>query len=76
MPRTRSGNVLEVPVKRTLMGEAADLVLPRDSLANPAALHVFTELATNRSSDATASILASRQTHSDSAAVSLRLTNG
>ncbi|QBI53209.1 acetoacetate--CoA ligase [Streptomonospora litoralis] len=45
VPRTLSGKVLEVPVKRILMGEAAERVASRDSLANPQALDYFTRLA-------------------------------
>jgi acetoacetyl-CoA synthetase len=45
IPRTLSGKVLEVPVKRILMGEPADRAASRDSLANPAALDYFVELA-------------------------------
>jgi acetoacetyl-CoA synthetase len=45
VPRTLSGKVLEVPVKRILMGTPADKAASRDSLANPAALDYFTEMA-------------------------------
>ena len=45
VPRTLSGKVLEVPVKRILMGEPAEKAASRDSLANPAALDYFTDLA-------------------------------
>ncbi len=45
VPRTLSGKVLEVPVKRILSGEPADTALSRDSLADPAALRPFEELA-------------------------------
>jgi acetoacetyl-CoA synthetase len=45
VPRTLSGKVLEVPVKRILMGQPADQAASRDSLANPAALDVFVDLA-------------------------------
>ncbi len=45
VPRTLSGKILEVPVKRILMGEPADKAASRDSLANPAALDYFVELA-------------------------------
>ncbi len=41
VPRTLSGKVLEVPVKRILMGQPADTVASRDSLANPDALAFF-----------------------------------
>jgi acetoacetyl-CoA synthetase len=45
VPRTLSGKVLEVPVKRILMGQPPERVASRDSLANPAALDVFVDLA-------------------------------
>jgi len=45
IPRTLSGKVLEVPVKRILAGEPADTTLSRDALANPEALRPFEELA-------------------------------
>jgi acetoacetyl-CoA synthetase len=45
VPRTLSGKALEVPVKRILMGTPADQAVSRDSLANPAALDWFVELA-------------------------------
>ena len=45
VPRTLSGKVLEVPVKRILSGEPADRALSRDSLADPDALRPFEELA-------------------------------
>ena len=44
IPRTLSGKVLEVPVKRILMGEAPDRAASRDSLANPGALDYFASL--------------------------------
>ena len=44
VPRTLSGKVLEVPVKRILTGEAPERAASRDSLANPAALDYFVEL--------------------------------
>ncbi|CAN5473960.1 acetoacetate--CoA ligase [soil metagenome] len=44
VPRTLSGKVLEVPVKRILMGEDPDRAASRDSLANPASLDYFVEL--------------------------------
>jgi acetoacetyl-CoA synthetase len=47
VPRTLSGKVLEVPVKRILMGTPADQAASRDSLANPEALDFFTELASS-----------------------------
>jgi acetoacetyl-CoA synthetase len=45
VPRTLSGKVLEVPVKRILMGTDPAKAASRDSLANPAALDWFVELA-------------------------------
>jgi acetoacetyl-CoA synthetase len=45
VPRTLSGKVLEVPVKRILMGTPAEKAASRDSLASPAALDFFTEMA-------------------------------
>jgi acetoacetyl-CoA synthetase len=48
VPRTLSGKVLEVPVKRILMGTAPERAASRDSLANPAALDWFVELAATR----------------------------
>jgi acetoacetyl-CoA synthetase len=45
VPRTLSGKVLEVPVKRILMGTPPEQAASRDSLANPAALDYFTEMA-------------------------------
>jgi acetoacetyl-CoA synthetase len=45
VPRTLSGKLLEIPVKRILMGDAPERVASRDSLANPAALDRFVELA-------------------------------
>jgi acetoacetyl-CoA synthetase len=45
VPRTLSGKVLEVPVKRILMGTPAEQAASRESLANPAALDYFAELA-------------------------------
>jgi acetoacetyl-CoA synthetase len=44
VPRTLSGKVLEVPVKRILMGHPPEKAASRDSLANPAALDYFVEL--------------------------------
>jgi len=44
VPRTLSGKVLEVPVKRILMGAPPREVASVDSLANPASLDYFSEL--------------------------------
>jgi acetoacetyl-CoA synthetase len=48
VPRTLSGKVLEVPVKRILMGTPVEKAASRDSLANPAALDYFVTLAGGR----------------------------
>jgi acetoacetyl-CoA synthetase len=48
VPRTLSGKVLEVPVKRILAGTAPERAASRDSLANPAALDWFAEFARTR----------------------------
>lgn len=45
VPRTLSGKVLELPVKRILSGERPERVVSRGSLANPAALDPFVQLA-------------------------------
>ena len=45
VPRTLSGKVLEVPVKRILMGTPPEQAASRDTLANPEALDFFVELA-------------------------------
>jgi acetoacetyl-CoA synthetase len=45
VPRTLSGKLLEVPVKRILSGTPADEAASRESLANPEALDYFVELA-------------------------------
>jgi acetoacetyl-CoA synthetase len=44
VPRTLSGKVVEVPVKRILMGADPAQVVSRDSLANPQALDYFASL--------------------------------
>jgi acetoacetyl-CoA synthetase len=44
VPRTLSGKVLEVPVKRILSGVPAEQAASRESLANPAALDYFVAL--------------------------------
>jgi acetoacetyl-CoA synthetase len=48
VPRTLSGKVLELPVKRILMGTPPDKAASRDSLANPEALDAFVELSRAR----------------------------
>jgi acetoacetyl-CoA synthetase len=45
VPRTISGKVLEVPIKRILMGEAPESVVSLGSLANPEALAWFERFA-------------------------------
>jgi acetoacetyl-CoA synthetase len=44
VPRTLSGKVLEVPVKRILMGTPPEKAASRESLANPEALDYFVAL--------------------------------
>jgi acetoacetyl-CoA synthetase len=45
VPRTLTGKVLEVPVKRILAGEPAERALSRDALADPESIRPFEELA-------------------------------
>jgi acetoacetyl-CoA synthetase len=45
VPRTLSGKLLEVPVKRILTGTPVEQAASRESLANPEALDYFVELA-------------------------------
>ncbi len=45
VPRTLSGKILEVPVKKILMGTPPEKAASRDSLANPEALDPFVEMA-------------------------------
>jgi acetoacetyl-CoA synthetase len=45
VPRTLSGKVLELPVKRILQGTDPDKAASRDSLANPQALDFFVDYA-------------------------------
>jgi acetoacetyl-CoA synthetase len=45
VPRTLSGKVLEVPVKRILMGTPPEKAASRDSLANPGSLDYFVAMA-------------------------------
>jgi acetoacetyl-CoA synthetase len=45
VPRTLSGKVLELPVKRILLGAPAETTVSRDSLSNPGALQPFEEMA-------------------------------
>ncbi|HET9737639.1 MAG TPA: acetoacetate--CoA ligase [Solirubrobacteraceae bacterium] len=48
VPRTLSGKVLELPVKRILMGTPPEQAASRDSLANPQALDFFVSWASGR----------------------------
>jgi acetoacetyl-CoA synthetase len=48
IPRTLTGKKLEAPVKRILRGDPPERVASRDSLADPAALDAFVELAVAR----------------------------
>ena len=48
VPRTLSGKVLEVPVKRILMGTPPEQAASRDSLQNPGSLDAFVRLAAER----------------------------
>jgi acetoacetyl-CoA synthetase len=41
LPRTLTGKILEIPVKRLLLGADPETVASRDSLANPEALDAF-----------------------------------
>ncbi|HEY5189632.1 MAG TPA: acetoacetate--CoA ligase, partial [Solirubrobacteraceae bacterium] len=50
VPRTLSGKVLEVPVKRILSGTPAEQAASRESLANPEALDYFVDLAADERS--------------------------
>ena len=45
VPRTLSGKILEVPVKRILTGTPAERAASRDSLANPESLDFFVDYA-------------------------------
>jgi acetoacetyl-CoA synthetase len=58
VPRTLSGKVLEVPVKRILMGAAPSEAASVDSLADPASLDYFIELAREMRQDAAGSATA------------------
>jgi acetoacetyl-CoA synthetase len=51
VPRTLSGKLLEVPVKRILMGTPLERAASKDSLANPASLDYFVELAGELATD-------------------------
>jgi acetoacetyl-CoA synthetase len=53
VPRTLSGKVLEVPVKRILMGMAPDQAASVDSLVNPRSLDYFVAMAAEQDLPAT-----------------------
>ncbi len=53
IPRTLTGKKLEMPIKRILRGEPAERVASRSSLADPAALDAFVELASELRASAT-----------------------
>ncbi len=46
IPRTLTGKKMEVPVRKLLLGLAADKVASTDAMANPASLQFFMQLAT------------------------------
>ena len=48
IPRTLTGKILEVPVKKLLMGQDPEKVVSRDALANPAAFDWFVTFARGR----------------------------
>ena len=48
VPRTLSGKIVEVPVKRILMGADPERAVSREALANPAALDPFIAMAAGR----------------------------
>jgi len=52
VPRTLTGKVLEVPVKKLLMGQDPEKVVSRDALANPAAFDWFAGFARERATAA------------------------
>ena len=64
VPRTLSGKVLEVPVKKILTGTPAEKAASRDSLANPKALDWFVELAQERAGRPTETDLTTWLCHS------------
>lgn len=50
VPRTLTGKLLEVPVKRILMGQDPGVAVSKGALANPAAMEWFIAFARNRNS--------------------------
>ncbi len=53
VPRTLTGKVLEVPVKKLLMGQDPDKAASRDALANPDAFQWFVDFANERTAAVT-----------------------
>ena len=51
VPRTLSGKILEIPVKRILMGVPREQAASADSLADPRSLDFFVDLARTRAQD-------------------------
>jgi acetoacetyl-CoA synthetase len=48
VPRTLTGKVLEVPVKKLFMGQPAEKVATKDALANPEAFDWFVDYVASR----------------------------
>ena len=48
VPRTLTGKKLEVPIKKLLLGQPLEKVVPRDALANPASLDWYVQFAAAR----------------------------
>ena len=48
VPRTLSGKKLEVPVKKLLLGSAAEKVVNRDSMSNPNSFDFFIDYARHK----------------------------
>ena len=48
VPRTLTGKKLELPLRRLLLGQPAEVALPRDTVANPECLDAFIEFARQR----------------------------
>ena len=49
IPRTLTGKKLEMPVKRILRGDPAEVVASRESLLDPTALDLFVAIAADTS---------------------------
>lgn len=60
IPRTLTGKLLEVPVKRLLAGEPAEQVASRDALANPEAFDWFVAFARDRAAKRSAKPIVDR----------------